>query len=768
MAAVGGALACALGLVVLAGWVLGIEGIKSLDPSWPTMKANTAVGLVALGLGFLAAALDRHRLAQTLAVVPIVLAALTLLQVATGVSLGIDEALVDDPDPASGDAGFVPGRMPSLTAVAFLLLGTGLVTWNRPNRVGNLAVLAAGFIALYNLVTYFLDSTPRIAGMAMHTAAAVFLLATTFLLGRPGLLAKTVLGRTRTSRDARLLLVAVFVLPLALSWAAHRAYELGTLDFDQQAVSALFANLAVLAILVLFVLLRLRREEERRAILEADLRRNLQRFDAAERATGRGSWEWDVAADRAVWSEGMYRLLGQDPRTFANSTENLLALVHPDDREQVAKAFADALQTPGPFHQEYRVVRPDGSRIHVQSDGGVVTEAEGDGTVLSGIVQDVTRLRQLEKARHAAQDRFARVFEASPVAIALTKEDGRLVNANPAFRRLSGYAQDDLDDPAFSVRQLYADPQDRDRLLVGLRTAGLVRGVEVDLRRKDGSMRSVLISLEFVDLGGNTTILSLFQDVTERKRAQAEREARIASESELDRLRRTEEFRRQFINSTAHELRTPLTPLLLSVGSLQARLGADEAAARSLAAIQRSTDRLRRVVEDMVSAAEVQARSMALDLAPLDLADAVRSAVATHADAAQRTGLRIETSLEPELTVRADEQRLQLVLGHLLGNALKFTAAGGLVTVASRRRDGQAGIEVTDTGIGLTRAQIERLWKPFAQEHDKGQRTDSGSGLGLYVSKGIVNLHGGEVGCSSPGPGKGSTFWFTLPLAPEP
>jgi signal transduction histidine kinase len=117
------------------------------------------------------------------------------------------------------------------------------------------------------------------------------------------------------------------------------------------------------------------------------------------------------------------------------------------------------------------------------------------------------------------------------------------------------------------------------------------------------------------------------------------------------------------------------------------------------------------------------------------------------------------------LAVSADPPRLQLVLSHLLGNAIKFTPPGGEVRVASRRQGDEVRVSVTDTGTGLTHQQMDGLWKPFAQAHDKSQRTDSGSGLGLYVAKGIVELHGGEVGCSSPGPGQGSTFWFTLPLA---
>lgn len=243
------------------------------------------------------------------------------------------------------------------------------------------------------------------------------------------------------------------------------------------------------------------------------------------------------------------------------------------------------------------------------------------------------------------------------------------------------------------------------------------------------------------------------------------REQRVAAEQELERLRRTDRFRSEFINSTAHELATPLTPLLLNLSTLRPAV-TGEAGQRALAKAERSAERLRKVVGDMVAAADLQARAIVLDRQRLDLAAALPSAAARHADAAQRAQVRLECEAGPPLWVLADPVRLQAVLDHLLANALKFTPAGGSVRLSAHVAEGQARVEVSDTGIGLSAAHIQELWRPYGQAHDKSQRTDSGAGLGLYVVKGIVELHKGEVGVSSPGPGKGSTFWFTLPLAP--
>lgn len=518
---------------------------------------------------------------------------------------------------------------------------------------------------------------------------------------------------------------------------------------------------------------RLREQAEQLAASHAEatqaqhrLQATLTRVELAEAVTQRGTWEWDVATNKAEWSKGMYALFGVDAATFDNSNENFLAMVLPEDRGRMGEAMAAALASPGRFHQEYRLRRPDGTVRHLEGVGDVAVDASGKPQRLFGVVQDVTELRRAQADRQRAQERFQRVFEASPVPIGLTKEDGRIVAANSAFCQLTGYALDELLDASFRASMLYDDAEERLRILNDLRQAGAIREREVVLVRKDGSSRTILAAIELVDVGGDTTILSVFQDITERQAAQQKREERIANEAEMERLRRTDQFRSHFINNTAHELSTPLTPLVLSVKTLLQDPALGERQRRQVETMERSVIRLKNLVADMLGAADVQARTLSLDKRRLNLNRELKAAVAAHEAAAHRANVDL---LEPEdggETVVADPQRLQLVLGHLLGNALKFTPAGGRVWLATRRSGEDVRISINDTGAGLTAKQMEGLWKPFAQAHDKMQRTQSGSGLGLYVTRGIIELHGGEVGCSSPGPGKGSTFWFTLPLAP--
>ncbi|MEK6975604.1 MAG: PAS domain S-box protein [Candidatus Thermoplasmatota archaeon] len=500
--------------------------------------------------------------------------------------------------------------------------------------------------------------------------------------------------------------------------------------------------------------------QEREA--EAHLRESEERFRllfesnpaavAIKRADGNGYIDVNPAFERLVGRTRMQLLdpafdhasIWTDPKMHATLLERARAVGNAKDLE-------------------LDVQRPDG---RVLTTLGAVQHLEVGGVPSFLLaLQDVTEARDAQAAAQRATERFERVFRLSPVPIALSKEDGTFLEANDAFCDLVGRPADDLMSGRVKAPEVWEDPQERQRMLVSIRQRGLIRDLELRIKRPTGEVRTTLASLEFLDLGGNTSILSLLQDITDRMRMQEEREARISSEVELERLRRTDAFRSEFINNITHELATPLTPLVLKMKTLLADKTFTAAQRQSFESLERNITRLRHLVQDLMGAADLQARNLAIERRRLNLTRELRAAVAAHHPAAARAGLVMDEPEDTGLTVSADSARLQLVLGHLLGNAIKFTPSGGKVIVASRREDDQVRVVIADTGIGLTSKQMEGLWRPFSQAHDKSQRTDSGSGLGLYVVKGIIELHGGEVGCSSPGPGQGSKFWFTLPLA---
>jgi signal transduction histidine kinase len=256
-------------------------------------------------------------------------------------------------------------------------------------------------------------------------------------------------------------------------------------------------------------------------------------------------------------------------------------------------------------------------------------------------------------------------------------------------------------------------------------------------------------------------------DASDRVQAERELSSRIQQMRELERLKEMDAFKTVFINTAAHELHTPLTPLRLNVFALKeghrGELSADQRS--TVDVLDRNVERLTKLVEDVLNVARLQANRFAISKQRMDLGASVAESVASFQESCRHAGLRLETNIARDVFVEADARRFAQVVYNLLDNAIKFTTRGGLVRVEVLFEGGDAVLRVVDTGFGLRAADIPKLFHPFSQLDALIDRTRAGSGLGLYICRGIVELHGGTISCNSEGPGKGSTFTVRLPPA---
>lgn len=259
-------------------------------------------------------------------------------------------------------------------------------------------------------------------------------------------------------------------------------------------------------------------------------------------------------------------------------------------------------------------------------------------------------------------------------------------------------------------------------------------------------------------------ILSIVRDVTEVRR-RGEAQGRTALQSELARLREMDAMKTQFINHTAHELSTPLTPIKLQLHLLRTQATHEwtDQERRSLEILDRNFERLVTLVGDVLDASRLQAGRLGVQRQPLDVGPLVQEAYDSFRPLYEQNKVRLALDRVDGLYVDGDPLRLSQVLFNYLHNAQKFTGPGGEVRLAARRMDGHIEVEVSDNGSGLTPQQIESLFQPFSQVHETQRGSRVGTGLGLFISKGIVELHGGAVSVTSDGPGRGSRFAFRIP-----
>jgi signal transduction histidine kinase len=251
---------------------------------------------------------------------------------------------------------------------------------------------------------------------------------------------------------------------------------------------------------------------------------------------------------------------------------------------------------------------------------------------------------------------------------------------------------------------------------------------------------------------------------TERRRGHAVRGRLRDQEDELRRLRELEHMKTEFFNAAAHELGTPLTPLRIQIGLLKNRRkdSIDEAERKSIQILDRNVERLAQLNRQLLDVARIQAGHLKMEVQQTDLHGLMEEVADSLEPVALANGIAFMHACPENEWVDADPTRLGQVLYNLVGNALKFTPPGGRVSLSCEPGAEESTVRVQDTGIGLRPDQIARLFQPFTQVLGQEQPAGVGSGLGLFVCRGIVELHGGRIWCESPGPGQGSTFAFTI------
>ncbi len=355
--------------------------------------------------------------------------------------------------------------------------------------------------------------------------------------------------------------------------------------------------------------------------------------------------------------------------------------------------------------------------------------------------------------------RFRGYLESSVEARISADGCGTIVHVNKRAESLFGYSADQLiGQPATLLmprryHELHRRELERFRARGQHRLVG--QTVETTALRRDGSELPVELSLaSWTGPHDEVLFFANVRDITERKRADEERQ-RL-----LDELQELSSARERLLEDVAHELRGPLTSLALTIGMYQdlSRDQLDDLMTHA----NRAVARLQGMVDDMLDARSIQAGLFQVHALPVPWAELAAAAIEAVQPLLDNAKQRVECSQPaPDLTVLADRSHAVRAIFNLLGNASKYSPTGGLIRLTAEVHDGEVRTSVADRGPGVALEHQARLFERFYRGAHKRQHP--GVGLGLAIVKGIAEAHGGSVGVSSQ-PGCGSTFWFTLPL----
>lgn len=382
--------------------------------------------------------------------------------------------------------------------------------------------------------------------------------------------------------------------------------------------------------------------------------------------------------------------------------------------------------------------------------------AQGEVVRVLGYRQDITELSQTAEALQRSKARFSRAFMASPAAMSISSlEESKFLDVNERFLYLLGYQREELIDHAALQLNIWAHHAEREALVHVLRQEGQVRDREVTLCTKNGQFRTVLLAAELIDLDGKACILNMIEDVTERRKAEHEREHLIkeleAKNAELER----------FTYTVSHDLKSPLVTIKGFLGFLEndALTGNIEKLKKDIAHINLAADRMHQLLAELLDLSRIG--RLVNPPQEIHLSDLVREALDMLTG--QLEGCPIELQIQPDMPiVHADRTRLLEVYQNLIGNAIKYMGnqQAPRIEVGAHQQDGEVVCHVRDNGMGISSRYLEKVFGLF----ERLNVAVEGTGVGLALVRRIVEVHGGQTWAESDGPGQGSTFYFTLPI----
>lgn len=491
-----------------------------------------------------------------------------------------------------------------------------------------------------------------------------------------------------------------------------------------------------------------------RARLESELRTSEANARLALDGADMGSWDVDLRSGATTWSRRHAEAQGYTTEDAPATVERWEAHVHPDDLMRVREAMARACASREPFGVEHRVFRADtGEERWLALYGRYDYDEVGEPLRVSGVSLDVTDRKRADTSLRESETRFRLMADQTPIIMWVTDPTGGIEFVNAAYSHFFGVTLAQVGGQSWRPLVHPEDAAYVQAFSDALRTRSAFHA-SCRVRRADGEWRWIDSTGQprFTEDGEFLGLIGVSPDITDQRRA---------AELEREAARQKDEF----IAVLAHELRNPLAPIRTSVGVLRAPGTKESTLIKCRDIIDRQVAHMARLLDDLLDVSRLSRGMLTLQPTIVRLRDVVEDALETVRPIVDDRGHTLTVNdIDPSLVLEADAARLAQVLTNLLNNAAKYTPPPGAISVHVEVQDQAVVLRVRDNGIGLRHDMRERIFELFTQMEDARQHADGGLGIGLGLTKRLVEMHGGTITAESQGPQQGATFTVTLPL----
>lgn len=497
---------------------------------------------------------------------------------------------------------------------------------------------------------------------------------------------------------------------------------------------------------------------------EKELREDL------ELIAGVGTYSWNFETGEHFWSRGTYKLFGHDEGKPPYEREEFVSRIAPQYIEEYSKIMQMTHDNAKSFKFSFQFKSGDGISRFLSVDGSPFYDETGAAIGMKGMLIDQTaaysnleKLSEKQKLLNVALDNSASVILVYDIS-------SKKANAYGALEALgidsnSGLSSQELLEKLYS----FLSPDDFkaiSALIVKSKQTGKLESTEVKITHQSGKIIDVRYSVFFIagEDENSGKLISFSTDITK------EVERRNELSTALIEAERASRVKTEFLANMSHEIRTPLNGVIAVVGLL-GKTKLDKEQREMVELIENSGDNLRDILNDVLDIARIESEKLEIEKAPFDLNEVVKSLSALFKARAEEKGLELRVELPKNIEHQfiGDANRIRQILSNFLSNAIKFTKDGKVALKVSVAKNlNPLGLqtlrfEVEDTGIGISRTNLSRLFERFEQIDGSITRQHGGSGLGLSISKSLAELMGGKIGATSK-IGTGSRFKFELPL----